>query len=324
VRLLKGQPIQAQDDGCVEVEAVPTGFLRIRRHVVEKIAAVVPGYFNKEVTLASGAAPIAQIFAREIDADGTRWGGDYNFCRKWRALGGNVHIDPSLHFIHLGTKDWRGSIGIHWAKRFGTATPTFDRAVMALRTDTHDGRHFTVMHTDWGNKFAAPPEMLAAAYLMALEADGPLLETGSGLSTIVLGLAAEKAGVNVHALEHDPDYYRRTIAALKRYNLVNVRLHYAPLRNHGDCLWYEVPADLPERFALVLCDGPQRRFGRRGLFSQLGDRIADAKLIADDMDDAAERAWLEGWAQSQGRTLDVMETSMRPFGVSAPPTRQAA
>jgi predicted O-methyltransferase YrrM len=324
VRLLADTPIKTEEDGAVEVQMVPTGFLRIRRHVIEKMVPTVPGYFNKEVVKQHGHQAIPQLFNREIAGDGTRWGGDYSFCRKWMKLGGKIYIDPTLHFRHYGMKAYSGSIGVHWAKQFNTQTPAFDHAIAAIRAGDESIAHFGRLVADWGNLYCAPPEMQAACYAMAAEAKGAILETGSGLSTILLGLAAEKSGVRVYALEHDVDYYKRTIAALQRYKINSVRLLYVPLRNHGSCLWYEMSPELPDAFAMVVCDGPQRRFGRSGLHTLLADRIAGAAIVMDDVDEPEHVAWFTDWAKSEGRTVHVMDTTVRPFAVSPPPQAKAA
>lgn len=324
VRLLPKGVIY-EDDGCVEVEAVPTGFLRMRRAVLEKLNASVPGFYNKEVK--APADPVPEIFERKTIEGIGRMSGDFVFCRKWRELGGQIYVDPTLHFQHIGHKSYGGNVGTFWAHKIGQQTPAFDRAIEAVASGTAIGPDFIRLLVDWGNKYAAPPELLDAAYRVALEADGPILETGSGLSTIVLGLAAKAAGVQVHALEHDPDYYQTTVAALKRYGLGNVRLHYAPLRRHEygsegrSCLFYEIPADLPEDFALVLCDGPQRRFGRCGLFKVLGDRIKGAKILFDDVDEAIDPAGVREvrkWLSQTGRELHIIDASVRSFGATLP------
>jgi hypothetical protein len=327
VRLLADAAIKAEADGCVEVQMVPTGFLRIRRHVLEALEKTVPGYWTKEVSAETKNRPIPLLFERAIEFKGEfegrpvgdRWGGDYNFCRKWREAGGRIYVDPTLHFRHYGTKAYKGNVGVHWAKQFNTATPGFDEAVEAIRSGSSFIGHFGRLAADWGNPFAAPPELLSAAHALAMEADGPVLETGSGLSTVVLGLS----GATVHALEHDVDHYGRTVAMLKRYGLGNVRLHYAPLRRHEyapgrTCLYYEIPADLPASFAAVLCDGPPRRFGRDGLFKVLGDRITGAKVLFDDADDKHEVEVIEEWAARSGRSVHVIATSIRPFAASVP------
>lgn len=55
-------------------------------------------------------------------------------------------------------------------------------------------------------------------------ADGPILEWGSGLSTVLLGLAAQRQGNTVWSLEHDPLWAGRVASTLDRYGVTSVRL----------------------------------------------------------------------------------------------------
>jgi hypothetical protein len=317
VRLLpKG--VVYEDDGCVEVEAVPTGFLRMRRSVLEKLRDAVPGFYNKEVKEPSD--PIPEIFRRETVPGIGRMSGDFIFCQKWRELDGQIYVDPTLHFQHIGHKSYCGNVGIFWAQKAGQQTPAFDKAIKTVASGNAIGPDFASLQLNWGNPYCATAGFLEACYLTACEADGPILETGSGLSTLMLGLGAMKSGVKVHALEHEVDYYWRTLSALKRYGITNVRLHYAPLGKqvYGDrsCIWYSIPNDLPDNFSLVVCDGPQRRYGRDGLFKILGNRISNAKAIFDDAHDNTELEAVSSWAESLNRAIHIVEDPVRPFIVS--------
>ena len=42
----------------------------------------------------------------ETIKDGRRWAEDYAFCRRWRALGGKIWIDPEARMLHAGRKEW--------------------------------------------------------------------------------------------------------------------------------------------------------------------------------------------------------------------------
>lgn len=333
VRLLdyKNPPVY-EDDGTIEVESVPTGFLRMRRSVLHKMEASVPGYYNKEVV--KGERPIPLIFERSIEFNGNkfegrkvgdRWGGDYTFSKKWRALGGKIYIDPTLGFRHYGTKAYSGTYAPYIAKARGAQTPAFDLAIQSLKAGNPHTWDFARLFADWGNHFAAKPDLQSAMYWIAREATGPILETGSGLSTIILGIAAQIAGVTVHALEHDPDHYRATMKAIKLNGLNDrqVRLHYAPLKRHEyepgkTCLWYTIPEGLPEEFAMVLCDGPQQRFGRDGVFKIIPERVKNAKLVLDDAANMEASKLLDAISQRTGRKFNLVNGGERAFAVSIP------
>ena len=63
---------------------------------------------------------------------------------------------------------------------------------------------------------------------------GPILECGSGLSTILLGLLAARRGIDVWSLEHIPEWHARVRSVLESLGIPTVHLHLTPLRNYGD------------------------------------------------------------------------------------------
>jgi len=320
-----GGELTAREDGLVEVVGAPTGFMRIRRHVVEKMVEA-----NKHRQFRGQGeredAPLYTIIFERTYEDGHRWSGDYAFCRAWRKLGGKVFVAPEMLFGHVGEMEWSGILGDFWRGRAGMYHPSLVLGLHALHDGNVDADALDKAFIGWGNPFAADTSLLFIAHEMAKEAAGPILETGSGLSTLIMGIAAMKSGAEVHALEHDLDYFKKTAEALKRFGIKNVHLHYAPLRPYRDgFIWYEIPEGLPESFALVLCDGPQQRFGRDGIFKLLGDQIRDAHFVMDDATPgSAQLKHLSAWAESTGRPVHVNTAGIRPFAISPAPQRMAA
>jgi hypothetical protein len=235
-------------------------------------------------------------------------------------LGGKVFVAPEMLFGHVGEMEWSGILADHWRQRAGMYHPSLVLGLHAIHAGNADADAFEKAFIGWGNRYAADPTLLFAAHEMAMQATGPILETGSGLSTLIMGIAAMKTGGHVHALEHGLDYLKTTQAALLRFGITNVTLHYAPLRPYkAGFIWYELPEGLPENFSLVLCDGPQQRFGRRGLFELLSDQIRGAHFLMDDATPGQLRH-LEAWAASEIRSVHVQsEGCTRPFAVSPAP-----
>jgi hypothetical protein len=129
------------------------------------------------------------------------------------------------------------------------------------------------------------PEGLAEVYRLAKEGSGHVLETGSGLSTLVLGLALAGTDRLVHVLEHDVDFWRRTAHMLETFKIPNVSLYYTPLvpEDGRTCRYAVEMADgLPETFGVALLDGPPTKYGREGATRYLLDRIKGAQLVIDD------------------------------------------
>jgi hypothetical protein len=160
----------------------------------------------------------------------------------------------------------------------------------------------------WGNKdYAARPTYLDAVAAAALAQPGPVLECGSGLTTLVLATIAERSGSAVWSLEHERDWYVNVRSALDRQRL-SADLLCTPLRSYGDFDWYDVdPAELP-MFGLVICDGPPEstRGGRYGLLPVLGERLAPGcTILLDDAGRSGERAALAQWSSEAKVDVEV-------------------
>lgn len=275
VRLIPG-PLQAEADGLVQVENVPTGFLMISRRCLETMAADAIKFNRKD----SGQTPL--LFERGVTGE-LRWSGDYWWGRKWAEAGGTIWIDPEMNLSHVGLKTWNGCIGDYWRDQNGIMDPYLDGAFRLLMTGVVKPDIWTVLSGRSGNyPWCAPEEMMARCYEMAKAAKGPVLEIGSGLTSIIMGMA----GAEVYTLEHDFAWFRKTRKRLERYGLTNVHLHYAPLMEYPDGqAWHEIPDGLPARFDLVVCDGPPRNVAdRKALWSLMGEAIKRADWIVDDVD----------------------------------------
>jgi predicted O-methyltransferase YrrM len=163
----------------------------------------------------------------------------------------------------------------------------------------------------WANeKMSAREEFLQALYQGACAAHGPILECGSGLSTLLLGLAAQKARQRVWTLEHDAFWASRARAALERFGIDTVELCVAPLRSYGDYVWYDPPlACMPHNFALVICDGPPGTTpgGRYGLMPVLGAHLGPGCVILlDDATRDGEQTVLARWKRELNVSHEVV------------------
>jgi hypothetical protein len=155
----------------------------------------------------------------------------------------------------------------------------------------------------WCNMYALRPGALAALYGHARRARGPFLDVGSGLSTIVLGLAAERLGLQVHALEADAAWHQRLTEALIEHG-IEATVHLCEV----DAGWYRLPAGLPDAFGFALIDGPQHDLGDRQLaFERLGSRITSAVVMADDMWTHAISRPFNRWVLDTGRVTSRAE-----------------
>jgi hypothetical protein len=169
----------------------------------------------------------------------------------------------------------------------------------------------------WANEdYAAEPEFLAAVVDAARRACGPILECGCGLSTLVLGIEAEKRGLEVYSLEHDSSWAKRTKRAVEHHGIRSVTIIVARLRSYGAFIWYDPPrSELPSAFSLVVCDGPPHttRGGRYGLLPVLyGHLETDCEILLDDVGRDEDRRTLDRWESEFGLRSTIQGVA-KPF-----------
>lgn len=161
----------------------------------------------------------------------------------------------------------------------------------------------------WGNgEWAGTVDYLAETARRARETEHPILECGSGLTTLILGLMTKSSKVEVWALEHHPQWHERVQDCLDHFGLSHVNLCHAPLQEHEQFAWYDAPiADMPDDFGLVICDGPPgtTKGGRYGMLPIMRNHLADDCVIL--LDDAAR----PGESEVMSRWID-----QEPFSVS--------
>jgi hypothetical protein len=162
----------------------------------------------------------------------------------------------------------------------------------------------------WGNEdWSALDEYLAACIHHTLRSDGPILECGSGLSTIVVGVVAAKRGKRHWVLEHDPTWAKKVRKALQRFKLDDVVLCEAPLADYGSFHWYKALVESMPAFDLVICDGPpgSTKGGRYGLASVARTRLnAGCTILLDDADREQERDIANRWRTELGASVEVL------------------
>lgn len=288
VRMLHG--VDTPDrHGLLEVEGLPAGFMRVRRHVLETMLRQAQHFTRR-------GKEYALLFERTI-ADGERFGGDISFCRKWRALGGKVHAACELRLGHVTKTILRDSLGASLRRaKAETLTHVADRIRHRTENPNTD-YHEAFKYVD--NHWAAAPETLAACTMLARAAKGPIIEAGSGLSTVLM--AAANPEQEVFCLEH-VDYFGDLLHGLAREAAVsNITLVRCRMRDD----WYDLGRiPLPDRFAFGFCDGPPRAHrSRMRFFETFGERCT--QLAADDADDPAYADMIRAWAAAHGRRVVI-------------------
>lgn len=98
-------------DGLVEVWDAGTGFMLIKREVLEKMIEAYPEtlyYSDKDMTLPLEKRKRYALFDTMIDTDQRYLSEDYTFCRRWQDIGGKIHMSVGTVLNHVGTTTYRG------------------------------------------------------------------------------------------------------------------------------------------------------------------------------------------------------------------------
>lgn len=175
--------------------------------------------------------------------------------------------------------------------------------------------------TGWSNDgFAADLDYLEEVARHAATVEGHVLECGSGLTTLLVGLLAGRRGFETWSLEHHPEWHARVGAALAEHNVPRAHLALAPLKSYGEFSWYDPPlAEMPDAFRLVVCDGPPWTTpgGRYGLLPVMHGRLPKGSLVLlDDANRPDEQSALTRWSDEYGLTFEMCETSEGAYAVA--------
>ena len=88
------------EGSLLRVLRVGTGFMLIRRNVVETLAAKADKYLGQD-----GVGQVANVFEFSM-LDGKFVGEDYTFCDKARTEGFKVWVDVEINLPHMGTEEF--------------------------------------------------------------------------------------------------------------------------------------------------------------------------------------------------------------------------
>lgn len=269
---LKPGPIIPDADGLIEAAFVPTGFLKIKRVVFERLYEVVPKYVTKEYEHRPVKTPL--IFERKL-RDNVRLGGDNEFCQKWRDIGGKIYVDPQFIFGHIGSMEYTGSFAHYLRTKNGTVDQYIAYIIGKIRENTHTPKDLLSLREAWGSKWTPNVEMLYTVEAVARDGCGKIFELGSGLTTLLLGAS----GRPVTTLEHDQVWYERMDRLLMVCDMPNVNLVKCDLVNG----WYDFePAG---DYSLVVVDGPPRcESDRTAVVNALPSVGEKCVFIVDDID----------------------------------------
>lgn len=271
----------------IEVEGLPTGFMKIKRHVLETMATTAKHFLKDD------GKPHPVLFERDYFGGGRR-GGDIRFCMVWRDMGGKVYAAPELRLGHCGKMVLKDSLGASLRRQNKTSLRW-----LAEKIKTREDKLDTYIEAfkAFGNKWAASSDVLHLAANLARSSELPILEMGTGLSTVILAAASKHP---VWAVEHDPQYAEALKGMAASAGVGNIAVVTTELKDN----WYDLGADLaafPQEFGMAFIDGPPRYLGcdRMRFFEVFGKRCK--VILCDDANSPTYTAQLKAWAAANGR-----------------------
>ncbi len=85
---------QVRADGAIAAKLVPAGFLKVTKEAIDKFMGAYP-----ELVYGPKYSPSVDLFNHGA-IDGTWWGEDYAFSKRWREKCGDIWIAPDLDLDH--------------------------------------------------------------------------------------------------------------------------------------------------------------------------------------------------------------------------------
>lgn len=172
----------------------------------------------------------------------------------------------------------------------------------------------------WGNEgFSADRAYIAEVMRILIEQPGHVLECGTGATTMLSGILAERNGFSVYSMEQDPEWTTKIKGILNDHGIRRVRILDGPLARTDDYAWYDVPqVAIPMHFSVVICDGPyiakewgseiyeNWRYGILPWMKRTG-RTFDV-LILDDVDEPRSVPVIERWRREFGVSVQIINS----------------
>lgn len=113
VDFTSGGNIEANNDGFLNVEYIPPGFLLIKREVIQKIIDNNPELKYKNYVDGYGDGDFYDLFRVGVNNEGFYESGSWQFCLLWRKLGGQLLVHPEVNVKHLGWHEYSGNFMKH-------------------------------------------------------------------------------------------------------------------------------------------------------------------------------------------------------------------
>jgi hypothetical protein len=102
----------AIEQGLIRLHDGATGFMMIKREVIDKMIAAYPDLkYNNDLNTPPELNPhFYAFFDTMIDPKDRRYlSEDYTFSRRWQDIGGEIWLDPSISLNHYGSFNFQGN-----------------------------------------------------------------------------------------------------------------------------------------------------------------------------------------------------------------------
>jgi hypothetical protein len=112
--VVNGMPEPVMEGNLEEVRHIGTGFMMIKRTVLEQMIVKFPEKkFRDSIGVGKQFEPFMYaLFETSLDANGDYMSEDWYFCDVWRAMGGKVFAHKEIILNHTGFHEFRGDMGV--------------------------------------------------------------------------------------------------------------------------------------------------------------------------------------------------------------------
>ena len=222
-------------------------------------------------------------------------------------------VGQEVEKLSKRVQDWRK---LDLAESYGVAS-SIAFLVSSIRPDNP---------LEFSRGWSATPELLAHIYhYIVTTKPKVVLDIGSGMSTLICGLAVEKSPeTKVISWEHLPEYSEQTMSLLRKFGVEDhVDLQLRPLEpvdvEGTTYSWYAGPHSLGQKIDLLIVDGPPGIIGEKArypAFPLLRKEFAKkATVLLDDVERDEESQVLHAWGDmAVNANVNVLLGGKSSFG----------
>ncbi|NHM06449.1 hypothetical protein G4D82_04385 [Flavobacterium sp. CYK-4] len=160
----------------------------------------------------------------------------------------------------------------------------------------------------WGNQgFSAQIDYIKTCIDKTMKSEGLIFECGSGLSTILLGIIAQKQGRKMVSFEHIDFWAARIQKELDKNQMTANTIYTRGLKDYGAFAWYDIDGFQCEPIGLCICDAPpgNTKGGRRGFLYLFREYLkTGAIILVDDTIREDEQLMIQEWEKELPMSIE--------------------